>query len=147
MSDDLTTQQPPATGHPAAWPLGLAGAVLVIVGSFLSWSYDGSILGDLSINFYPGSLQILAIAVAVLALILLLTEKGPLHNRLGPWLDATLGLRALGLWLTIYMVLVVIAITVESDGLINVNPGGYIGSCVTSARRSCRAGRRSSPSR
>lgn len=126
MSDDLTTQEPQETGHPAAWPLGLAGAALVIVGSFLSWSYDGAILGDLSLNFYPGSLQILAIVTAVLALVLLLTEKGPLQSRLGPWLDATLGLRAIGIWLAVYMVLVVLAISIESDGLINVNPGGYI---------------------
>ncbi|ONI69541.1 branched-chain amino acid ABC transporter permease [Kribbella sp. ALI-6-A] len=124
MSGDLTTRT--SGGHPAAWPLGLAGVVLVIAGSFLSWSYDSSILGDLSINFYPGSLQILAIILAVLGLVLLLIEKGPLESRLGQWLDATLGLRALGLMLTLYMALVLIAISVESDGLINVNPGGYV---------------------
>ncbi|WP_433022297.1 branched-chain amino acid ABC transporter permease [Kribbella sp. CA-294648] len=120
---DVSTASPRATG--LAWPLGLAGVALVIVGSFLSWSYDSSILGDLSINFYPGSLQILAIILALLGLVLLLTEKGPLAGRLGRWLDATLGLRALGITLTLYMVLVLIAISVESDGLINVNPGGY----------------------
>ncbi|TCN43237.1 branched-chain amino acid transport system permease protein [Kribbella orskensis] len=123
MSDDLTTA---TRGHTMAWPLGLAGVALVIIGSFLSWSYDGGILGDLSINFYPGSLQILAIIMALLGLVLLLVEKGPLRKPLGQWLDATLGLRALGIVLTLYMVLVLIAISVESDGLINVNPGGYI---------------------
>jgi branched-chain amino acid transport system permease protein len=118
-----TAAEPEA--KPLAWPLGLAGVVLVIVGSFLSWSYDGSILGDLSINFYPGGLQILAIILAVVALVLLLAEKGPL-TKLGAWLDATAGLRALGVTLTLYMVLVVIAITADSDGLINVNPGAYV---------------------
>ena len=111
--------------NPLAWPLGLAGVALVIVGSFLSWSYDSTILGDLSINFYPGGLQILTIIMALFALVLLLVEKGPL-TRLGAWLDATAGLRALGVTLTLYMLLVLIAISVESDGLINVNPGGYI---------------------
>ncbi|GAB2640279.1 branched-chain amino acid ABC transporter permease [Kribbella swartbergensis] len=115
--------QPPA--KPIAWPAGVAGAALVIAGSFLSWSYDRSILNNLSINFYPGGLQILAIIGAVLALVLLLAERGPLTT-LGTWLDATLGLRALGLGLTLYMVGIVVAITVESDGLINVNPGAYI---------------------
>ncbi|MFI7060973.1 branched-chain amino acid ABC transporter permease [Kribbella sp. NPDC050124] len=119
---EAAAQQPV---KPIAWPAGLAGVVLVIVGSFLSWSYDGSILNDLSINLYPGGLQILAIIGALLALVLLLAERGPL-TALGSWLDATLGLRALGLGLTLYMVLVVVAITVESDGLINVNPGAYI---------------------
>jgi branched-chain amino acid transport system permease protein len=124
-----TTQAPEApaalTARPIAWPLGLAGVVLVIVGSFLSWSYDSTILNDLSINFYPGGLQVLAIITALLALVLLLAEKGPL-TRLGAWLDATAGLRVLGTGLTLYMVLVVIAITTGSDGLINVNPGAYV---------------------
>ena len=130
MTDVRTPPAEPETAaepqaKPIAWPMGLAGAVLVIVGSFLSWSYDGSILGDLSINFYPGGLQILAIILAVVALVLLLAEKGPL-TKLGAWLDATAGLRALGVTLTLYMVLVVIAISADSDGLINVNPGAYI---------------------
>jgi len=123
-----TPAEPDASATPAkpiAWPMGLAGAVLVIVGSFLSWSYDSTILNDLSINLYPGGLQILAIIIALLALVLLLAEKGPL-SRLGAWLDATLGLRALSTGLTLYMALILIAISVESDGLINVNPGGYI---------------------
>ncbi|MEU4193786.1 branched-chain amino acid ABC transporter permease [Kribbella sp. NPDC026611] len=120
------TEVPPARpGKPIAWPLGIAGVVLALVGSFLSWSYDSSILNDLSINFYPGGLQILAIIVAVLALVLLLAEKGPL-TKLGSWLDATLGIRMLGAGLALYMILVLIAISTDSDGLINVNPGAYV---------------------
>lgn len=130
MTDVKTPPAEPGTAvephaKPIAWPLGLAGVALVIVGSFLSWSYDSQILGDLSINFYPGGLQILAIVLALLALVLLLAEKGPL-TKLGAWLDATAGLRALGVTLTLYMVLVLIAISADSDGLINVNPGAYI---------------------
>ncbi|HEU4947952.1 MAG TPA: branched-chain amino acid ABC transporter permease [Kribbella sp.] len=126
QSVQSTTEAPARRGAGAAWPLGVAGAVLVIVGSFLSWSYDSTILGDLSINFYPGGLQVLTIIAAVIGLILLLSIRGPLADRLGVWLDATLGLRALGIGLTLYMVLVVIAISVESDGLVNVNPGGWV---------------------
>ncbi|GAA1159704.1 branched-chain amino acid ABC transporter permease [Kribbella jejuensis] len=112
-------------GKPIAWPLGIAGVALLVIGSFLSWSYDGQILNDLSINFYPGGLQILAIVGAVLSLVLLLAEKGPL-TKLGAWLDATVGLRMLGTGLALYMVLIVIAIGTESAGFINVNPGGYV---------------------
>ncbi|GAA0616706.1 branched-chain amino acid ABC transporter permease [Kribbella sandramycini] len=129
---DVQTETPAAEvpaapkAKPFAWPLGLVGVALVVIGSFLSWSYDGTILNNLSINFYPGGLQILAIVAAVLALVLLLAEQqGPLSN-LGNWLDATLGLRVLGTGLTLYMALVLVAISVESDGLINVNPGGYV---------------------
>ncbi|GAA3150921.1 branched-chain amino acid transport system permease protein [Kribbella aluminosa] len=112
-------------GKPIAWPLGIAGVALLVVGSFLSWSYNSQILNDLSINFYPGGLQLLAIFGAVLSLVLLLAEKGPLV-KLGSWLDATLGLRMLGTGLAVYMVLIVIAITTQAGGLINVNPGGYV---------------------
>ncbi len=124
---DVQTETPVAPAaapknRPIAWPLGLAGAVLVIVGSFLSWSYDGTILNNLSINLYPGGLQVLAIIVAVVSLVLLVADKG----KLGQWLDVTAGLRALGTGLSLFMVLVLAAISVESDGLINVNPGAYI---------------------
>jgi branched-chain amino acid transport system permease protein len=108
------------------WPAGLAGVALLIIGAFLSWSHDGGILGDLSVYGYPGGLQILTIICAVIALALLLTVKGPLARRLGKWLDAALGLRALSTWLLIYMLLVLIAISVESSGLVNVDPGGWL---------------------
>ena len=126
MSVHSTIEAPARNGAAAAWPLGIAGSVLVIVGSFLSWSYDSGILGDLSLNLYPGGLQILAIIAAVIALVLLLAVRGPLSNRLGVWLDAALGLRALAIGLSLYMVLVVVAISLESGGLINVNPGGWV---------------------
>jgi len=108
-----------------AWPLGLAGAGLLIIGSLLSWSSDPQVLGDLSISLNPGGLQILAIALALLAVILLLARKGPL-TALGHWADTALGLRALATWILIFMGMVVVAITVEAGGLINVDPGCWI---------------------
>ena len=110
---------------PKAWPLGLAGAGLLIVGSLLSWSDDPQVLGDLSINLNPGGLQILTIALALLAIILLLANRGPLAW-LGEWADTALGLRALGTWALIFMAVVVAAITIEAGGLINVNAGCWI---------------------
>ena len=110
-----------------AWPLGLAGAGLLIVGSLLSWSYDPQILGDLSISFDPGGLQFLAIALALLAVILLLADKGPL-TRLGQWADTALGLRALATWAMVYMTMVLVAITtltLESAGVASIDPGGW----------------------
>jgi branched-chain amino acid transport system permease protein len=110
---------------PKAWPLGLTGAGLLIIGSLLSWSDDPQVLGDLSINGNPGGLQILTIALALLAIILLLAHKGPLAW-LGVWADTALGLRALATWTLIFMAMVVAAITVEAGGLINVNAGCWI---------------------
>jgi len=108
-----------------AWPLGLTGAGLLILGSLLSWSYDPQVLGNLSISFNPGGLQRMAIALALFAVILLLARKGPL-TRLGQWADTALGLRALATWTLIFMTLVIAAITSEAGGLINVEPGCWI---------------------
>jgi branched-chain amino acid transport system permease protein len=108
-----------------AWPLGLAGAALVILGSLLSWSYDPTILGDLSITFNPAGLQFMAIALALLAVILLLARKGPLTS-LGQWADTAKGLDGLATWTLLFMIMVVVAITVEAGGLINVQPGCWI---------------------
>ena len=108
-----------------ALPLGLAGAGLIIVGSLLSWSYDPQVLGDLSITLNPGGLQIMAIALAALAVILLLAHKGPLTS-LGQWADTERGIHALGDWTLIFMTLVLAGITYEAGGLINIQPGGWI---------------------
>jgi branched-chain amino acid transport system permease protein len=109
-----------------ASPLGLAGAGLLIIGSLLAWSFDSQILGDLSIAFNPGGLQIMAIALGLLAIVLLLAQQGPLASSLGQWADAALGLRALATWTLIFMTMVVVAIGAESGGLVNVQPGGWI---------------------
>jgi branched-chain amino acid transport system permease protein len=108
-----------------AWPLGLAGAGLLILGSLLSWSYDPAVLGDLSLSFNPGGLQIMAIALGLLAVILLLARKGPLTS-LGQWADTAKGLHGLAMWTLLFMTMVVVAITVEAGGLINVQPGCWI---------------------
>jgi branched-chain amino acid transport system permease protein len=108
-----------------AWPAGLAGAALLIVGALLSWSYNPAILGNLSLTGNPGGLQVLAILLGVMAVLLLLTEKGPLRSA-GSWVDAQLGLRALATWTLVYMVGAIAAIAQQSGGLINVDPGGWV---------------------
>ncbi|MEO6018761.1 MAG: branched-chain amino acid ABC transporter permease [Knoellia sp.] len=115
----------PGRGSSAAWPLGLAGVLLLVGGTFLSWSYTADVLGDLTINFYPGAVQISMIALGLVALVFLLAHKGPLQ-RFGEWLDTAAAVRALGLGAVIYMVIVVLVIAVQSGGLINVNPGGWV---------------------
>ncbi len=106
-------------------PIGLAGAALIVVGSFLAWSYDPTVLGDLSISGYPGGLQILAILLAVVAALLLLLGKGPLRN-VGTWVNTSLGLRALATGTLIYAAGVLIGIAQQSGGLINIDPGGWV---------------------
>ncbi len=124
-------QMPVPTGSLAvkrdsvAWPLGLAGAGLLLIGSLLSWSYDPGVLGNLSLSFNPGGLQIQAIALALLAFVVLLARKGPLTS-LGQWIDTARALRALATGAVLFMAGVVVAIAVESGGLVNLEPGAWI---------------------
>ena len=107
------------------WPLALAGSLLLIVSGLLSWSYDPNILGDISIAFWPATLQLFAIFLGVIGLIFALMHKGPLQ-RLGDWFDAALGLRALGNGALIFSLLSILAIAYEAGGLININPGAWV---------------------
>ncbi len=117
------------------WPLTLAGAVLLAVGCFMSWSYDRGILGNLSVYGNPGVIQLFALALAVVAVVFLLMYRGPLH-RVGDFLTSATALRALGLGAAGYMTLTLALVALQSGGLINIDPGGWVswvGSLVLAA--------------
>ena len=107
------------------WPLALLGSVLLIVSGLLSWSYDPAILGDISISFWPATLQLFAIILGVVGLVLALMHQGPLRG-LGDWFDAALGLRALGTGSMVFVIYSLVAIAYEAGGLVNINPGGWV---------------------
>jgi branched-chain amino acid transport system permease protein len=107
------------------WSLALAGAVLLAAGTFMSWSYVGTILGNLSVYAYPGEVQLFALVLALIAVAFLLMYRGPLH-KLGDWFKSALAVRTLGLGSAVYMTVVLLLIAVQSGGLINVDPGGWV---------------------
>jgi len=107
------------------WPLALVGSLLLLVSGLLSWSFDPSILGDISIAFWPASLQLFAMILGAVGVLLALMHRGPLH-RLGDWFDTALGLRALGTGSLLFVVFSLVAIASEAGGLVNVNPGGWL---------------------
>ena len=107
------------------WPLGLAGAILLAAGTFLSWSYVATILGNLSVYVYPGSVQLFALFLALGAIAFLLMYRGPLH-RLGNWFKSALAVRTLGLGSAVFMTIVLLLIAIQSGGLINIDPGGWV---------------------
>lgn len=109
----------------AAWPAVLLGAVLLLVGSFLAWSYVPDILENVAITGNPGALQLFMIILAVIAVVFALCYRGPLQ-RLGDWLDVAGALSVLGLGAAGYMTLTLLLIGFQSGGLINVDPGGWI---------------------
>lgn len=88
-------------------------------------AYTNDVLGDLSVNFWPGGVQICMIVLGLVALVLLLAHRGPLAH-LGAWLDTATSVRALGLGAVAYMLGALGTIAVKSGGIININPGGWI---------------------
>ncbi len=114
-----------------ALPLAAAGSVLLIASAFLSWSFVPSILEDLSLYGNPAPLQIFAILMAVGVLALL-----AIRGRTLLWVDTTRALQVLGAGAVGYILLIILSITVEAGGLVNVDPGGWValvGSLVVTA--------------
>ena len=107
------------------WPVALTGAVLLAAGTFMSWSYVATILGNLSVYAYPGEVQLFALVLALIAVAFLLMYRGPLH-KLGDWFKSALAVRTLGLGAAAYMTVVLLLIAVQSGGLVNVDPGGWV---------------------
>ncbi|WP_203607392.1 branched-chain amino acid ABC transporter permease [Streptomyces sp. SID11385] len=121
---------------PAARYGTLAGALIAFAGTFLSWTYTEEFPGNLTVNGYPGGLQLITLTGALLTALLALAA---LHTPGLRWLTpggphSAVRLMALGtLAATLYTV---IAIAVELDGLIALDPGAWIslvGSLVATA--------------
>lgn len=115
-----------STPAPVARALIAAGAVLAIASAFLSWTWTARFPGDLTVTGYPGGLQWLTVATAVLLLLQVLAAyELPGLGSLAPR-GHTVPLRwlALAAFATTWFTL--IAISVELNGLVNLTTGGWI---------------------
>ncbi|RDG37370.1 branched-chain amino acid ABC transporter permease [Streptomyces corynorhini] len=113
---------PPATARAAT---GI-GALLTLASTFLAWTWTAEFPGDLTVNGYPGGLQVLTLIGALLTLVFTLSAFGV--RGLG-WLtpggkNSAILLFALGTFATTWYA--IIAIAVNLGGLANLEPGGFI---------------------
>ncbi|WP_335939434.1 branched-chain amino acid ABC transporter permease [Streptomyces sp. PTD5-9] len=104
----------------------LAGAALTLAGTFLAWTWTKEFPGDLTVDGYPGGLQVLTLTGA--ALTLLYTLSGYDIRGLG-WLtpggtNSPVRLLALGTLGTTGYALG--AISYNLGGLVNLEPGAWI---------------------
>ncbi len=102
--------------------LAIGGGALMVLSGLLSWSYDDRILGDISIRFYPLGIQIFVMVLGVLSI-----GVGVLGITRPPWLNPARGMRGLGIFSALFVVLVLAAITYQASGLVNINEGGWVG--------------------
>ncbi|MBP9918348.1 MAG: branched-chain amino acid ABC transporter permease, partial [Dermatophilaceae bacterium] len=108
------------------WLLTLGGAILLIVGSLLSWSHIKGLLGDLSFNFAPGGLQVLMLIGAGIAIFLLVLRSG-FFPKLDPLLDSARGLKALSVTFLLFMGLATVLVALQArGGLADADPGIYV---------------------
>ncbi|MFC5723055.1 branched-chain amino acid ABC transporter permease [Streptomyces gamaensis] len=105
--------------------LTTAGAALTLASTFLAWTWTARFPGDLTIDGYPGGLQLLTLTGALLTLAHVLGTWGLPGLR---WL-APSGTHTATAWfaagtfaVTWYTLL---AITVRLGGLVNLEPGGW----------------------
>ncbi|MBY8876640.1 branched-chain amino acid ABC transporter permease [Actinacidiphila acidipaludis] len=110
----------------AARATTLAGAVITIASTFMSWTYTTDFPGDLTVSGYPGGLQIMTLIGAILTGVVALGTFGLTGLR---WLTPSrtnngvllLALATLGTtWYT------VIDIAAKLGGLANLDPGGFV---------------------
>ncbi|MEV0846764.1 branched-chain amino acid ABC transporter permease [Streptomyces sp. NPDC049954] len=111
---------------PAARYGTLAGTLIAFAGTFLSWTYTDEFPGDLTVTGYPGGLQLITLAGALLTALLTLSA---LHTPGLRWLTpggphSAVRFLALGTFAT--TAYTVIAIAVKLDGLIALDPGAWI---------------------
>lgn len=117
--------------------LAIAGGVLFAASAFLSWSYGGKALDDMSFMGSPSTLQwfgfvlgLVLAACAAMTLVERVLDKGNptlqgigrISKRFG-WIR---GAKAAGIGVLAYIVLVLIAIALELGGLVNVEIGGWV---------------------
>ncbi|PVC89514.1 branched-chain amino acid ABC transporter permease [Streptomyces sp. CS014] len=122
-----THETTPVLAIPAARAATAAGAALTLGSTFLAWTWTAKFPGDLTVTGYPGGLQVLTLIGAALTLLLTLSGYGIKGLR---WLtpggtNSPVRLAALGLLGT--MGFTVGAISVELGGVVNLEPGAWIG--------------------
>ncbi|MDO5629434.1 MAG: branched-chain amino acid ABC transporter permease [Mobilicoccus sp.] len=111
----------------AAVPMIGAGLLLMLVAPFLPWSYDPRVLGNLTYLGNPAPVQWGLLSLAVGGVVLLALGVLPALSRFEPYLTEGKALAALGGGSVVFMVAILIVITVQTSGLINAEPGAWLG--------------------
>ncbi|MEU8527606.1 MULTISPECIES: branched-chain amino acid ABC transporter permease [Streptomyces] len=139
MTTDTKTPETPETPDTAVAPAqtdpqgpGLlhwivaAGGLATVASTFLAWTYTSEFPGDLTVNGYPGGLQVLTLIGGLLVTLFALAGLGVKGLR---WLvpaGAKKALEFLALGTLATTLFTVLAIAVELGGFIHLEPGGII---------------------
>ncbi|MFG2331278.1 branched-chain amino acid ABC transporter permease [Streptomyces sp. NPDC048604] len=110
---------------PLHWVVA-AGGLATVASTFLAWTYTSEFPGNLTVNGYPGGLQVLTLVAGLLVTLFALSGLGIKGLR---WLtpagsSKALRFLALGAFGTTWYT--VLAIAVQLGGLAHLEPGGFV---------------------
>jgi branched-chain amino acid transport system permease protein len=102
-----------------AWPLSLVGALLVLLGGFMRWTYDPSLIGNVTLYFNPAPVQYWLIALGAIGILFLITQRTGLQRALpgGP-----AAVRAAAIFSALIVLMMAAAIVIQLGGLVNLEP-------------------------
>uniref|UniRef100_A0AAU2VBX1 Branched-chain amino acid ABC transporter permease n=1 Tax=Streptomyces sp. NBC_00003 TaxID=2903608 RepID=A0AAU2VBX1_9ACTN len=125
-TNDSGTPLVPLLPTPLARHTVTAGAAIALIGTFMAWTWTSDFPGDLTVDGYPGGLQLLTLTTAALTILFALSTYGVQGLR---WLTpaatfAPLRLLALATFGTTGYTLG--AISSDLGGIVNLEPGAYV---------------------
>ncbi|WP_418956451.1 branched-chain amino acid ABC transporter permease [Streptomyces tritici] len=129
----VAADYPPAgtkNAGPLHWTL-VGGGLATAASTFLAWTYTPEFPGNLTVNGYPGGLQVLTLVGGLLLTLFALSALGIKGLR---WLTpagSTKALRLLALAVVGTTWYTVLAIAVQLGGLVHLEPGGFVAAVVT----------------
>ena len=106
--------------------IGAAGIALLVASAFLSWTYNPSLLDDLTVYGFPSPTQVLLLALAAYAVIQLVLRL-PRADRWRRLFGRQSGLRRLSAGIIAFVVVVMLAIVVQDKArFAALDPGAWV---------------------
>lgn len=106
--------------------LALVGGVLMIAAPFLPWAYGRSALDNMTVYGYPSPLQALFVVLGVLVVGFLVGSTVFLRRKRRRRVGWTRAAKSTATGALVYLLLIIISIALELEGLVNVEIGGWI---------------------
>ncbi len=106
--------------------IGLAGGAIIVVSAFLPWAYSSDALDNMVLLGNPSPLQIFGAILGLLVVGCLLASRLVKPRRGRKRFGWVRGAKSAGTGALIFVVLIVISISLELGGLINVVYGGWV---------------------
>jgi branched-chain amino acid transport system permease protein len=120
----VTPERQQRTDPTGRW-LGIAGGVVLAASALLPWAYSFEALDGMTLIAFPSPLQYLGMVLGLLVAGLIICSRliKPRGKIRAGWIR---GAKAAGIGALVYIALIIISISLELGGLVNVVYGGWV---------------------